>query len=42
MEPGVHRTVQELVDAYLRHHFDESIPDRCRTVLAQLRDVAAS
>jgi len=37
MEPAVRRTVQELVDAYLRHHFEESIPDRCRTVLAQLK-----
>lgn len=31
------RHVQELVDAYLRYHFDESIPNRCRTVLAQLK-----
>lgn len=37
MTPAVRRTVQELVNAYLRYHFDDSIPDRCRTVLAQLR-----
>ena len=37
MEPSVRRTVQELVNAYLRHHFGESIPDRCRTVLAQFQ-----
>ena len=37
MTPPVRRRVQELVDAYMRHHFEESIPDRCRTVLAQFR-----
>lgn len=37
MTPPVRRRVQELVNAYLRHHFDESIPDRCRTVLAQFQ-----
>ena len=42
MTPAVRRRVQELVDVYLRHHFDESIPDRCRTVLAQFQNAPHS
>jgi DNA repair protein RecO (recombination protein O) len=37
LAPSVRLEVERLVDAYLRYHFEEAVPDRSRTVIAQLQ-----